>query len=259
MSLPVIVPDWPAPAAVRAAATTRAGGVSTGAWASLNLGDHVGDDPAAVAGNRARLCAALQLPQEPLWLRQVHGVSVADAVADGRGVEADAMIADRPGQACVVLTADCLPILLCDEAGTHVAAVHAGWRGLAAGVLEASVDALGRIAHDTADAVAVIGPHIGARCYEVDAPVVSALTLRFGDAVDAALRATRPGHCEIELARLAALDLSRAGFASERIAVVEDACTACDPVRFHSYRRDGPASGRLFHYIAVTDDGRQSS
>jgi len=140
-----------------------------------------------------------------------------------------------------------------------VAAAHAGWRGLAAGVLSASVEALGRIATDVADAVAVIGPHICARCYEVDAPVVRALAARFGDAVEAALRATRPGHFEIELARLAVLDLARAGLAPERIAVLEDACTACDPRRFHSYRRNGPAAGRLFHYIEVIQAERQGS
>lgn len=201
-----------------------------------------------------------EAPRGLVRVKQVHGRAVlrATRASDAPLGEADAIVCDVPGLSIGVVTADCIPVLIATPSGA-VAAVHAGWRGLAAGVLEASVDALGRIAHDTADAVAVIGPHIGARCYEVDAPVVSALTLRFGDAVDAALRATRPGHCEIELARLAALDLSRAGFASERIAVVEDACTACDPVRFHSYRRDGPASGRLFHYIAVTDDGRQSS
>jgi copper oxidase (laccase) domain-containing protein len=140
-----------------------------------------------------------------------------------------------------------------------VAAVHAGWRGLAAGVLAASIEALGRIAPDTDAAVAVIGPHIGATCYEVDAPVVRALRMRFGGDVDAALRSTRPGHFEIELAQLAALDLARAGLARERIAVLADACTACDPRRFHSYRRNGPASGRLFHYIEVIDPVRQSS
>jgi YfiH family protein len=201
-----------------------------------------------------------EAPRGLVRVKQVHGRVVlrATRASDAPLGEADAIVCDVPGLSIGVVTADCIPVLIATPSGA-VAAVHAGWRGLAAGVLEASIDALGRIVHDAADAVAVIGPHIGARCYEVDAPVVSALTVRFGDAVDAALRATRPGHFEIELARLAALDLSRAGLAPERIAVLEDACTACDPLRFHSYRRDGPASGRLFHYIAVTDGGRQSS
>lgn len=236
MSLPVIVPDWPAPAAVRAAATTRAGGVSTGAWASLNLGDHVGDDPAAVAGNRARLCAALQLPQEPLWLRQVHGVSVADAVADGRGVEADAMIADRPGQACVVLTADCLPILLCDEAGTHVAAVHAGWRGLAAGVVETTVTALAKRGVEPSGVLAWIGPAIGAAAYEVGSDVREAF-LAADPAAAVAFSANARARWQLDLAAIARRRLAAAGVGR---VFGGGLCTASDRRRFFSHRRDGP-------------------
>lgn len=199
-------------------------------------------------------------PRGLVRVKQVHGRTVLRATGPSAAAlgEADAIVCDVPGLPIGVVTADCVPVLIATPSGP-VAAVHAGWRGLAAGVLHASIEALGRIAPDTDAAVAVIGPHIGASCYEVDSPVVRALTMRFGDAVDAALRVTRPGHFEIELAHLAALDLARAGLAPECIAVLEDACTACDPRRFHSYRRDGPASGRLFHYIEVIDSGQQSS
>ncbi|MFP4182886.1 MAG: polyphenol oxidase family protein, partial [Thiohalospira sp.] len=135
-------PEWPRPAGVRAAVTTRIGGVSQGPFAALNLADHVGDDPAAVAANRRSLVDALGLPGEPAWLEQVHGVTVADAAA-GSGQRADASVAAAPGAVCVVLTADCLPVLLARSDGTAVAAAHAGWKGLAGGVLEAAVARLG--------------------------------------------------------------------------------------------------------------------
>jgi len=129
-----IEPSWPAPPQVRALCTTRGGGVSTGPFAGLNLADHVGDEPSLVAQNRALLHARLDLPAEPHWLRQVHGCKVADAVRDPRACRADAVIATGPREVYTVLTTDCLPLLLCDAAGTCVAAVHAGWRGLVKGV-----------------------------------------------------------------------------------------------------------------------------
>ena len=135
MSLQLIRPDWPAPANVRAFVSTREGGVSKGPYASLNLGDHVGDDPAAVAANRQLLRA--HLPAEPLWLRQVHGVAVVDAGSTrGEPPEADGAVARHAGRVCAVLTADCLPVLFCDAAGRTVAGAHAGWRGLLSGVLD---------------------------------------------------------------------------------------------------------------------------
>lgn len=201
-----------------------------------------------------------EAPHGLVRVKQVHGHAVLRATRASEALlgEADAIVCDVPGLPIGIVTADCVPVLIATPSGP-VAAAHAGWRGLAAGVLGASVEALGRIAPDIAAAAAVIGPHIGARCYEIDAPVVRALEARFGDAVAEALRATRAGHFAIDLARLAALDLARAGLAPERIAVLENACTACDPRRFHSYRRDGPSSGRLFHYIAVTQGVQQSS
>ncbi len=133
----LLFPDWPAPASVRACVTTRQGGISLPPYETFNLGDHVGDDPAAVAENRRRLSDAFAI--RPAWLKQVHGLVVADADPAVVG-EADASWTDQPGIACTVMTADCLPALFCDRAGTRVAAAHAGWRGLAGGVLEATLD-----------------------------------------------------------------------------------------------------------------------
>ena len=184
--------------------------------------------------------------------RQVHGRDVAHVTRAGDTLvgDADALVCDQPGVAIGVVTADCLPVLIAAPSGA-VAAAHAGWRGLAAGVLAEAVAALRAIAPDADRAVAVIGPHVAAPCYEVDEPVVRALAARFGAAVDAALRATRPGHFEVDLGQLARLDLERAGLARVRIAAIADACTACDPERFHSYRRDGPGAGRLFHFVTA--------
>ena len=134
----VLRPDWPAPGQIQALVTTRQGGVSRPPYDSLNLAGHVGDDARDVARNRSLLKHACQLPEEPFWLNQVHGNHVADSSVESPGCEADAVISDRPGRICAVLTADCLPLLICDRAGSRVCAVHAGWRGLAGGVIEAA-------------------------------------------------------------------------------------------------------------------------
>lgn len=184
--------------------------------------------------------------------RQVHGRGVLRVAPGDVGLlgDGDALVSDLPGVPIGVVTADCVPILIATPSGV-VSAVHAGWRGLAAGVIGAAIERLATLANEVERAVAVIGPHVGARCYEVDEPVVEALEARFGAATAGALRATRPGHFEIALGEIAALDLVRAGLARERIATIDDACTACDAERFHSYRRDGPGGGRLFHFIAA--------
>lgn len=239
-----ILPDWPAPANVRALATTRGGGVSRAPWDSFNLGDHVGDDPQAVAENRRRLRALL--PAEPRWLKQVHGarcLAAADTAntAEAGASEADAACARAPGSVCAVLTADCLPLLFCDEAGTVVAAAHAGWRGLAAGVIESTVDAMGTPGERL---LAWLGPAIGPDSFEVGDEVRT--TFVSADPAAAAAFVARPGGkwlCDIyRLARqrLAALGVTRV-FGG-------DACTLRDAGRFYSYRRDG-VTGRMASLI----------
>jgi YfiH family protein len=233
--LVTLVPDWTAPACVRAAATTRAGGVSRGAYASLNLGAHVGDDPAAVRENRRRVAEALALPAEPLWLAQVHGATVATAAgAAPLPVVADAIVAAAPGQVCAVLTADCLPVLFCDDAGTRVAAAHAGWRGLAAGVLEATVAALVAAGAPAATLQAWIGPAIGAAAYEVGPEVREALLARDAEAAPA-FAANARGRWQLDLAALARARLGRAGVTRVAGGTV---CTHADAARFFSARRE---------------------
>ena len=189
-------------------------------------------------------------------VRQVHGRDVMRVTqpADAPVGDADALVCDVPGIAIGVVTADCLPVLIATPSGA-VAAAHAGWRGLAAGVLSATVTALREIAPDADRAIAVIGPHVAASCYEVDEAVVRTFAARFGDALDSAMRESRTGHWKIDLARLARFDLERAGLASDRIAAFSDACTACDPDRFYSYRRDGPGAGRLVHFVVARAPG----
>jgi YfiH family protein len=208
------------------------------------------DAMAVEYGFGTRACAA---PENLVRARQVHGRDVvrANATTTALAHDADALVCDVPGLPIGIVTADCLPVLIAAPSGA-VAAAHAGWRGLASGVLAAAVDALREIAPDADRAVAVIGPHVAASCYEVDEPVVQGCVAHFGEAATfAALQPTRAGHWQIDLARLARLDLQRVGLDADRIAVLEDACTACDAQRFYSFRRDGSGGGRLFHYIAV--------
>ena len=173
-----ITPDWPAPANVRTLITTRRGGVSRGVYASLNLGDHVSDDPLAVAKNR--VLVSHRIGARPLWLKQVHGTHVVEAgdclEADPNGVpEADASFTHRTGVACAVMTADCLPVLFCNPAGTVVAAAHAGWRGLLDGVLEATMGTLGAPGDEL---IAYLGPAIGPQAFEVGDEVRAAFVAR---------------------------------------------------------------------------------
>lgn len=245
MAPELIVPDWPAPANVGALQTTRRGGVSREPYASLNLGDHVGDDPGAVLANRRALAAAL--PGEPVWLAQVHGTAVADAATARAGDEADAIVARIPRRVCVVLTADCLPILLCDRRGTVVAAVHAGWRGLAAGVVEAAVAAMGV---PGGDLLAWLGPAIGGERFEVGAEVRAAFV-----AADAgAAAAFRPRGADKWLADLEALARRRLERLGLPPAYGGGRCTAADSEAFFSYRRDG-RTGRLGSFVWLDRPG----
>lgn len=233
----LILPDWPAPEGVRAAVTTRDGGVSTGPYASLNLGTHVGDDAAAVAENRRRVRAQLRLVAAPAWLNQVHGTNVVEARADDQPPTADASIARAPGAVCAVLTADCLPVLFCDGCGTKVAAAHAGWRGLAGGVLEATVKALDA---DPASLLAWLGPAIEQEAFEVGDDVREQFVAR--DSANArAFAHNERGRWQADLYALARNELTRLG-----VSRIHGGGFGCyeDAERFFSYRRDGK-TGRM--------------
>jgi YfiH family protein len=224
-----IVPDWPAPPRVRALMTTRSGGVSTGPYASLNLGTRVNDDPAVVERNRALL--ASHLPEEPRWLMQVHGNRVVDAAGLRQPVEADAAISRNAGAVCAVMVADCMPVLLADRAGTVVGAAHAGWRGLAAGVIENTVLAM---AVAPANLVAWLGPAIGPAAFEVGADVRDAFVAQDAGAASAFVD-HKPGKWLADLFTLARRRLRAIGVDEVHGGGL---CTVSDPGRFYSHRRD---------------------
>lgn len=237
-----IVPDWPAPAPVRSLVTTRKRGVSQGIYSSLNLGAHVGDDPGAVASNRARVMAAINA--RPVWLNQVHGTQVIDA-ADFVGVDqpaqADAAFTRKAGVACTVMSADCLPVLFCDDAGSVVAAAHAGWRGLLAGVLEETVEAMGVPGKNL---IAWLGPAIGPEAFEVGEEVRTAFVAADENAVSA-FKPSESGKFLADIYRLARQRLARKGV--ERV-FGGSLCTHRERQRFFSYRRDGQ-TGRMASMI----------
>ena len=252
----VIVPDWPAPARVRAASTQRPGGVSRGSYASLNLSTGVGDDATTVARNRRILAQMLDLPAEPLWLRQVHGTTVLDL--DGGGPPAatqhseqlsprqptsrqppaaDGAVTSRPGEPCVVLTADCLPVLLCNASGTRVGVAHAGWRGLAGGVLESAVR---KMAVDRGQLLAWIGPGIGSRAYEVGGEILEQFAASDPDAAQY-FAPNANGRWQADLYGLARQRLRAAGVE----AVYGGGwCTHTESEHFFSHRREAPC-GRM--------------
>lgn len=232
----LLIPRWPAPAGVRAAFSLRSGGVSAGRYASLNLGSHVGDAPEAVAENRRRLARALALPAEPAWIEQVHGTRVRDLAGPDAGA-ADALIARTRARVAVIQVADCLPVLLAASDGTAVAAAHAGWRGLAAGVLEATVAAL---AVPAPGLLAWLGPAIGPAHFEVGEEVRAAFLDR--EPADAgAFTPNARGRWQCDLVQLARARLRRLGVG----AVYGGSwCTYADPGRFFSHRREAPC-GRM--------------
>ncbi|MEZ0469301.1 peptidoglycan editing factor PgeF [Luteimonas salinilitoris] len=248
--------DWPAPPGVVAFTTLRHGaGVSRPPFDSFNLGVRCGDDAEAVRRNRDALAARFGLPSAPLWLRQVHGTAVRrfdaaaseDSVTVGTGPgtaagdepEADASVTAESGVVLAVLTADCLPVVLAVKDGSEVAAAHAGWRGLAAGVLERTVAAMHA---RPGDLVAWLGPAAGPQAYEVDAGVREAFVARDAPA-GAAFTPTRPGHWRADLYALARVRLAAAGLAGGDVHG-GGLCTISDPDRFFSYRRD-TRTGRM--------------
>ena len=237
---------WPAPPNVHAFCTTRSGGVSAPPWHSLNLGARCGDAPERVQENRRRLAA--ELPAPPCWLHQVHGDRVlrhpgAETAAQPKPQhepepEADGLVAFEPGQVCAVLAADCLPVLFCDRAGRRVAAAHAGWRGLAAGVLENTVQALDA---PPGELLAWLGPAIGPSVYEVGPEVVAAF-----DGIEVAAHpGAKAGRWLLDLYAIARHRLAAAGVTA---VYGGGLCTFSDPARFYSYRRDG-VTGRMASLI----------
>lgn len=229
----VLTPEWRAPHRVRAAFTLRDGGVSAAPFDSLNLGVHVGDSPAAVAENRRRLREGLHLPAEPAWLEQVHGTRVADLDApEETGAPADAVFTRRPGKVCAVQVADCMPVLFAARDASVVAVAHAGWRGLAAGVLEATAARLGVAAGEL---IAWLGPAISAPHFEVGSEVRQAFLERDPGASGAFVPNDK-GRWQCDLAALARRRLAALGVTEVSGGTW---CTYAEPARFFSFRRDG--------------------
>ncbi len=235
----LLIPEWPAPKNVRALQTTRNGGVSVSPYNSLNLGDHVGDAPMAVERNRMLLQSLL--PGEPVWLRQVHGTVVVDAGQATCRPQADACITSHPGAVCAVMTADCLPVLLCDTQGTVVGAAHAGWRGLCDGVIEQTVQTM-NVPPQTL--MSWLGPAIGPHAFEVGEEVRAAFVAQQPETI-AAFTPGISGKWYADIYHLARLRLHALGIS--RI-YGGGLCTYTDHQRFFSYRRDG-ATGRMGAFI----------
>ena len=236
--------DWPAPTGILAGTTTRLGGVSKGAFESLNLGAHVGDDRESVAENRRRFVAMCGLGAEPAWLRQVHGAAVARIGAadfDAGPPEADAAIGGESGDSCVVMTADCLPVLLCSRDGSEVAAVHGGWRGLARDVVAATV---GSMSSEPRALMAWLGPAISQAAFEVGDEVRDAFVAVDAGAA-ACFAANDRGRWQADLYGIARRRLVAAGVAD---IYGGGRCTYGEPEIFFSHRRDGPC-GRMASFV----------
>ena len=237
-----LLPDWPAPASVRACVTTRAGGVSLPPFDGLNLGDHVEDEPQAVTENRRLLVELLGC--RPAWLKQVHSPDVV-AADPAQVPTADASWTATPGTACVVLTADCLPALFCDRAGTRVAAAHAGWRGLAGGVLENTVAALGV---EPDELLVWLGPAIGPQSFEVGAEVREVFVAQHAEAERAFVPSANAGKYLADLYSLARIRLAAIGVTAVHGGGLD---TFSDP-RFFSYRR-AAGTGRFASLVWLAD------
>ncbi len=237
----MIYPQWPVPGHVQAVSTTRTGGASQPPYDSFNLAAHVGDDDAAVIANRQQLARQLRLPAEPCWLEQVHGHAVIDAAMRTGTPSADASYCRQPGVVCAVMTADCLPVLFCDQRGEVVAAAHAGWRGLASGVLEATVEAMGVQADSI---LAWLGPAIGPAAFEVGSEVRSAFVDRQAEAA-AAFSPLDNGKWLADIYQLARLRLVAAGV---KHLYGGGFCTFSDHKRFYSFRRQS-ITGRMASLI----------
>lgn len=234
---PFIIPDWPAPDNICAVSSTRSGGVSQAPFDSFNLGDHVGDDAALVTQNRALLRQLAQAEAEPLWLNQMHGSHVINSQDWQSNSEADAIVSRDKNHVCTIMTADCLPILLCNQQGDTVAAIHAGWRSLAAGIIEKTIAKFTGKPHDI---IAWLGPAIGADKFEVGVDVYNAFCQHSSQATQA-FKATDGSHYLADIYQLARQQLVAQGVTA---IYGGDFCTFSDGQRFFSYRRDGQ-TGRM--------------
>ncbi len=246
MSVGLLIPQWNAPTAVRAACTLRTGGVSAAPFESLNLGVHVGDEPEAVAENRRRVAAALALPCEPLWLEQLHGARIAEADTEIEPVAADGAVTRQSGRVLAIQVADCLPVLFASDDGTVVAAAHAGWRGLAEGVLEAAVAAMRT---DARHIRAWLGPAIGQRHFEVGDEVREALLAHDRQAAGGFVRNAR-GRWQCDLPQMARRRLAALGLREVSGAKL---CTYQARDQCFSYRRE-VRTGRMAALIWRTGD-----
>jgi len=235
-----IKPDWPLPPSVHAATTLRTGGVSVGSYASLNPADHVSDDRDHVQINRQRIREILQLPSEPVWLQQVHGTRAIKADQAKDLEEADASFTNQAGTVCAVLTADCLPILFCGDNGSVIAAAHAGWRGLLAGVIEQTL-----LAMDCREVSVWLGPAIGPDNFEVGDEVRSAF-VQENPRADEAFKISLSGKWLADIYQLARIQFAELGIDQIHGG---NYCTVTDLRRFYSYRRDGAATGRMASLI----------
>ncbi len=248
-TLEFIYPDWPAPAHVKALTTTRNGGFSVGPYASFNLSNLVGDEPGSVRRNRALLREVLKLPSDPIWLTQVHGSRVIDAFDAAPGGEADGCVTGTPGVVCAVLTADCMPIFICDRRSTRIGILHGGWRGLATGLIE---EGLRKIQLPTANLLAWLGPAIGPSAYEVGDEVRQAFLRQDREFAGAFTPVpNRQGRWLADLYHIARRRL-RAQGVQEIYGGLR--CTLRERNLFYSHRRDGTC-GRMASLIWLDKSG----
>lgn len=244
----IIKPDWPAPSSIHALTTTRQSGVSRGVYAYFNVATHVSDEPEHVARNRELLREENNLPGEPLWLQQTHSTIVIDAAEHFDGIEADACFTQQANTICTVMTADCLPVLICAHDGSEVAAVHAGWRGLAAGIIEKTIE---RMQSSPEDLLVWLGPAIGPKHFQVQQDVVSAFTQQNPDALNCFTQQSDT-HWLADMVGLTQQRLAPLGI---KHLYGGDLCTYTDAEKFYSHRRDG-TTGRIASLIWLTKSGQ---
>lgn len=243
MSGSFIYPDWPAPDNVKAVMTTRHGGASLPPFDGLNLGEHVDDDPELVQRNRDQLFVDLSLPKQPAWLTQVHGVHVAECSTAQSSDTADAIVGKAAGDVCAIMTADCLPVLFCNKQGTVIAAAHAGWRGLASGVLEATIKNMGCKPQDI---LVWMGAAIGPNAFEVGSEVREAFLVQHPEATEA-FKSHADDKWLADIYMLARIRFKQAQVPANNV-YGGGLCTYNQPTAFYSYRRES-RTGRMASLI----------